>query len=99
MNPSSKDNSWLYITLAAAAMLMITMGARQAQGLFVFPISGSTGVSIVAISFAMAVGQFMWGVAQPIAGACARSLRLHAGLGWRSSAACGGYGADAVFYQ
>jgi len=71
MNPVSKDNSWRYITLAAAAMLMITMGARQAQGLFVFPISGSTGVSIVAISFAMAVGQFMWGVAQPIAGACA----------------------------
>jgi MFS family permease len=50
---------------------MITMGARQAQGLFVFPISGSTGVSIVTISFAMAVGQFMWGLAQPVAGACA----------------------------
>ena len=71
MIPSNKDNSWRYITLAAAAMLMITMGARQAQGLFVFPISGSTGVSIVAISFAMAVGQFMWGLAQPVAGACA----------------------------
>src|SRR5512143_2325024 len=70
MNPSNK-NSWRYITLAAAAMLMITMGARQAQGLFVFPISGSTGVSVVAISFAMAVGQFMWGLAQPVAGACA----------------------------
>lgn len=65
---SNKDNSWRYITLAAAAMLMITMGARQAQGLFVFPISGSTGVSIVAISFAMAVGQFLWGAAAPVAG-------------------------------
>jgi MFS family permease len=52
-------------------MLMITMGARQVPGLFVFPISGSTGVSIVTISFAMAVGQFMWGLAQPVAGACA----------------------------
>ena len=71
MNHSNKDNAWLFITLAAAVMLMITMGARQAQGLFVFPISGSTGVSIVTISFAMAVGQFMWGLAQPIAGACA----------------------------
>jgi predicted MFS family arabinose efflux permease len=71
MNHSNKDNAWLFITLAAAAMLMITMGARQAQGLFVFPISGSTGVSIVTISFAMAVGQFMWGLAQPVAGACA----------------------------
>ena len=71
MNHYSKNNSWLFVTLAAAAMLMITMGARQAQGLFVFPISGSTGVSIVTISFAMAVGQFMWGLAQPVAGACA----------------------------
>ncbi len=71
MIDSRKSNSWLLVTLAAAAMLMITMGARQAQGLFVFPISGSTGVSIVAISFAMAVGQFMWGLAQPVAGVLA----------------------------
>jgi len=68
MIPSDKDNSWLYVTLAAAAMLMITMGARQAQGLFVFPISGSTGVGIAAISFAMAVGQFLWGAVAPVAG-------------------------------
>ena len=68
MIPSNKDNSWRYVTLAAAAMLMITMGARQAQGLFVFPISGSTGVGIAAISFAMAVGQFLWGAVAPVAG-------------------------------
>ena len=67
----ANKNSWLYITLAAAALLMITMGARQSQGLFLFPISGSTGVGIVAISFAMAVGQFMWGLAQPVGGALA----------------------------
>src|SRR5262245_30764986 len=70
MNVSAKIDlqSWFFVALAAAAMLMMTMGARQAQGLFVFPISGSTGASIVTISFAMAVGQFMWGFAQPIAG-------------------------------
>lgn len=71
MMPDDKKNSWLYITLAAAAMLMITMGARQSQGLFVFPISGTTGVGIVTISFAMAVGQFMWGAVAPVAGALA----------------------------
>jgi predicted MFS family arabinose efflux permease len=71
MNNTDKDRSWLYLTLAAAAVLMITMGARQSQGLFLFPIAGSTGVGIVTISFAMAVGQFMWGLAQPIAGALA----------------------------
>jgi predicted MFS family arabinose efflux permease len=64
-----KKNSWLFIAIAAAAMLMITMGARQSQGLFVFPISGSTGVGIATISFAMAVGQFVWGAVAPIAGA------------------------------
>ncbi len=71
MHDSGKPNSWRYITLAAAALFMITMGARQSQGLFLFPISGSTGVSIVAVSFAMAVGQFMWGLAQPVGGALA----------------------------
>jgi predicted MFS family arabinose efflux permease len=71
MTKDNKERSWLYLTLTAAAVLMITMGARQSQGLFVFPIAGSTGVGIVTISFAMAVGQFMWGLAQPIAGALA----------------------------
>ncbi len=71
MTDNRKDNSWLFITLAAAGMLMIMMGARQAQGLFLFPISGSTGVGIVTISFAMAVGQFMWGAVAPVAGALA----------------------------
>ena len=68
MVENTKNASWLYVTLAAAAMLMITMGARQVQGLFVFPISGSTGVGIAAISFAMAVGQFLWGAVAPVAG-------------------------------
>jgi predicted MFS family arabinose efflux permease len=73
--PKLKDSdghrSWLYLSLIAAALFMITMGVRQSQGLFVFPIAGTTGVGVVAISFAMAVGQFMWGLAQPIAGALA----------------------------
>jgi predicted MFS family arabinose efflux permease len=68
---NKNNSSWLFITFAAAAMLMITMGARQSQGLFVFPISGSTGVGIVSISFAMAVGQFFWGAVAPVAGAVA----------------------------
>lgn len=50
---------------------MITMGARQSLGLFVSPLNTSTGLGIATISFAMAIGQFMWGAIQPIAGACA----------------------------
>jgi predicted MFS family arabinose efflux permease len=59
------------LVFAAAAILLITMGARQTLGLFVAPLNRSTGAGIVAISFAMAVGQFVWGLAQPIFGAIA----------------------------
>jgi predicted MFS family arabinose efflux permease len=62
---------WWYVVIAASALLMITMGARQSLGLFVSPLNTSTGLGIVTISFAMAVGQFVWGAIQPIAGAFA----------------------------
>lgn len=62
--------AWLLI-LAAAAILMITMGARLTTGLFMSPINTSTGLGIASISFALAIGQFMWGAAQPIFGAVA----------------------------
>jgi len=62
--------AWV-VTLAAAAFLMVTMGARQSLGLFVSPINTSTGLGITAISLALAVAQLMWGVIQPIAGAIA----------------------------
>ncbi len=59
------------LILAAAAILLITMGVRQTTGLFLLPITQSTGVSIVAMSFALAVGQFVFGAAQPVFGAVA----------------------------
>ena len=50
---------------------MVTMGARQSTGLFVSPINTSTGLGIVSISLALAIGQFMWGAVQPVFGAVA----------------------------
>jgi len=61
----------LITTLAAAGILMITMGGRQTFGLFIAPLDGSTGLGIATISLALAVGQFTWGAIQPIAGAAA----------------------------
>jgi MFS family permease len=61
---------WLMI-VAACAILLITMGARQTIGLFIAPLDAATGLGIVAISLAVAVGQFVWGVAQPLFGAVA----------------------------
>ncbi|HEY0913890.1 MAG TPA: MFS transporter [Solimonas sp.] len=59
--------AWL-LMIVAATILTLTMGVRQSLGLFVMPIHDSSGLSIVSISFALAVGQLMWGVAQPLFG-------------------------------
>lgn len=69
-SPSAPKMPWLMIA-AACAILLITMGARQTIGLFIAPLDSATGLGIVAISLAVAVGQFVWGVAQPLFGAVA----------------------------
>lgn len=71
MTASRPAQAWWLVTLIAAAILMITMGARQSLGLFVSPLNTSTGLGLAAISLAMAIGQFTWGAIQPIAGAIA----------------------------
>jgi MFS family permease len=67
--PVARSSSMML--LAAAGILLITMGVRQSMGLFVDPIVASTGVGIAAISFALAIGQLVWGAAQPVFGAIA----------------------------
>ena len=59
------------LTLAAAGILLIVMGIRQSTGLYLSPINTSTGLGIVSLSLALAIGQFVWGAFQPIAGALA----------------------------
>ena len=59
------------LLLTAATILMITMGVRQTTGLFMAPIHESTGIGIASISFALAIGQFVWGAVQPVFGAIA----------------------------
>lgn len=71
MTPSMTQKQVTLLTLTAAAILMITMGARQTSGLFLQPITQSTGVSVAAISFALAIGQFVFGMAQPVFGVIA----------------------------
>ncbi|MEK9775313.1 MAG: MFS transporter, partial [Quisquiliibacterium sp.] len=56
------------LVLPAAMILLITMGVRQVSGLFISPINTATGVGVVGISFALAVGQFVWGASQPVFG-------------------------------
>jgi predicted MFS family arabinose efflux permease len=61
----------LLLMCAAAMVLMVTMGMRQSLGLYIAPIIETTHVGYAAMSFALAVGQLMWGVAQPVFGALA----------------------------
>ena len=57
------------LPLAAAAILLVTTGGRQTIGLFVAPLDDATGLGIVTISLAVAIGQFTWGAVQPVFGA------------------------------
>jgi len=70
-SPATLDRRVLVLMVTAAAILMITMGMRQTLGLFIAPIIDSTHVGYAAMSFAMAVGQLSWGIAQPAFGALA----------------------------
>jgi len=66
-----REHSTWVIALAAAAILMVTMGARQSLGLFISPLGSSTGIGVTTISLAFAIAQLMWGIIQPVSGALA----------------------------
>ena len=68
---SQQARSYLAVALAAGAIFALGLGVRQAQPLFIGPINSATGIGYAAISLAFAVGQLMWGIAQPVAGAAA----------------------------
>src|SRR3954454_14158341 len=71
MTQSAQSRTAWTVTLASAAVLMVTMGVRQSLGLFISPLNTSTALGITTISLALAVGQFTWGAVQPVAGAFA----------------------------
>jgi len=59
------------LVLGAAAILLISTGARQSLGLYVAPLDQALGLGLAQISLALAIGQFVWGAAQPVCGALA----------------------------
>ncbi|MDR1534766.1 MAG: MFS transporter [Planctomycetota bacterium] len=70
MEQKETEPVWRLIGLASA-ILMITMGIRQTIGLFVHPLETGTGLKVTTVAFALAVGQLVWGAAQPFFGALA----------------------------
>jgi MFS family permease len=67
---SQRAQGWLLVA-AAVALLAVTMGSRTVFGLFISPLNSATGIGIAAISFAVAVSQLTWGLAQPVTGVLA----------------------------
>ena len=66
-----QTRGYLAVALAAGAVFALGLGVRQSQALFIGPINSSTGMGYAAISLAFAVGQLMWGLTMPVAGAIA----------------------------
>lgn len=65
------NRNYFPVVLAAGAVFALGLGIRQAQPLFIGALNSHTGAGYASISLAFAVGQLMWGVAQPAAGAVA----------------------------
>lgn len=68
---STSQRSALWVAIAAGAVFALGLGIRQAQPLFISALNSHTAVGYATISLAFGVGQLMWGVAQPLAGAIA----------------------------
>jgi len=70
-DPGARAPGALAIALAAGAVFALAFGMRQSQALFIGPINSHTGIGYATISLAIGIGQLLWGVTQPFAGAAA----------------------------
>lgn len=59
---------WLLVVVAGCALYMISGGLRANFGIMVQALADRAGVSYADVSFAIAVGQLMYGVTQPLFG-------------------------------
>ena len=65
----SKHGSFAVVVAAGALVLSVALGVRQTFGLFIGPIAADHFVSVGLLSFAIALQNLIWGLAQPFAGA------------------------------
>jgi MFS family permease len=94
--PAVRRSPWLLIGLGCLIAL-VAFGPRSALGQFLSPLSFDRGWGRETFSFAIAVQNLLWGVAQPFAGGiadrfgatrvlCAGAILYAAGLAWMSQA-------------
>ncbi|MEA2690149.1 MAG: hypothetical protein QOD51_2756 [Candidatus Eremiobacteraeota bacterium] len=68
-NRGGKRGSLALVVAAGALVLSMSLGIRQTFGLFIGPIAADHLVTVGFLSFAIALQNLMWGLAQPFAGA------------------------------
>lgn len=59
---------YISITCAACIMYAVSAGLRSVYGIMLNTISSDTGIAYAAVSFAIAIGQLVFGIAQPVFG-------------------------------
>jgi MFS family permease len=72
----NKDNSFIKPTIFATLTLLVSMGIRNTTGLFVNPLVENTVMSLSDVSMAMAIGQFAFGLFQPLCGVLTTKLKI-----------------------
>ena len=71
MRSSDSRRPWSRLLMAAAFLVMVTLGIRQSFGLFLLPVTEALGTGREVFSLALALQNLLWGLSQPIAGAIA----------------------------
>ncbi|GHV78979.1 MFS transporter [Spirochaetia bacterium] len=73
---TNKDTGFLKPTIFATLTLLVSTGIRNTTGLFVSPLVENTVMSLSDVSMAMAIGQFSFGIFQPLCGMLTTKYRL-----------------------
>ena len=71
MTSSDSRRPWKFLLMAAAFLVMVTLGIRQSFGLFLLPVTEALGTGREVFSLALALQNLLWGIASPFAGALA----------------------------
>jgi MFS family permease len=61
-------NRWTSVVLAGGIIMGLSLGIRQAQGLFMLPITIDLGWTREFLGFSFAVQNLVWGLVQPLTG-------------------------------
>ena len=71
MTKSDTQRPWAVLLMAAAFLVVVTLGIRQSFGLFLLPITEALGSGREVFSLALAFQNLLWGLSSPFAGALA----------------------------